>query len=98
MDEILQILKNFDLKQFLRKKIMLLVALVCAVLSLLIDKGILNWDAQYEGRLLVAAVILMLIWLVMDGLQKKYKKMSAVYEAAMSADDSEEDSADGVNN
>ena len=85
MDEILQLLKTFDPKQFLRKKLMLLAALVCAVLSLLIDKGILNWDAQYEGRLLVAAVVLMLIWLVMDGLQRKYKKMAAVYEANLSA-------------
>lgn len=90
MDEILQIIKEFNLKQFLRKKLMLLAALVCAVLSLLIDKGILNWDAQYEGRLLVAAVVLMLIWLVMDGLQRKYKKMAAVYEANLSATAEEE--------
>ena len=90
MDEILQLLKTFDPKQFLKKKLMLLVALVCAVLSLLIDKGILKWDAQYEGRLLVAAVVLMLIWLVMDGLQRKYKKMAVVYEANLSAAAEEE--------
>ena len=90
MDEILQLLKTFDPKQFVKKKLMLLVALVCAILSLLIDKGILNWDAQYEGRLLVAAVVLMLIWLVMDGLQRKYKKMAAVYEANLSATAEEE--------
>lgn len=89
MDEILEIIKSFDLKAFVRKKIMLLVALVCAILSLLIDKGILNWDAQYEGRLLVAAVVLMLIWLVIDGLQRKYKKMEAVYKANMAADEAE---------
>ena len=98
MDEILQLLKTFDLKQFLKKKLMLLVALVCAILSLLIDKGILHWDAQYEGRLLVAAVVLMLIWLVMDGLQKKYKKMVAVYEATMAQTASEEDPADSGEN
>lgn len=86
MDEILQLLKSFNLKEFLRKKLMLLAALVCAVLSMLIDQGILKWDAQYEGRLLVAAVVLMLIWLVIDGLQRKYKKMAAVYEASMAAD------------
>ena len=89
MDEILELIKGFDLKAFIRKKLMLLVALVCAVLSLLIDKGILKWDAQYEGRLLVAAVILMLIWLVIDGLQRKYKKMEAVYKANMAADEDE---------
>lgn len=98
MDEILQLLKTFDPKQFLRKKLMLLAALVCAVLSLLIDKGILNWDAQYEGRLLVAAVVLMLIWLVMDGLQRKYKKMAAVYEATMVQTASDKDSADSGEN
>ena len=89
MDEILEIIKGFDFKAFIRKKLMLLAALVCAVLSLLIDKGILKWDAQYEGRLLVAAVILMLIWLVIDGLQRKYKKMEAVYKANMAADEAE---------
>ena len=93
MDEILQLLKTFDPKQFVKKKLMLLVALVCAILSLLIDKGILQWDAQYEGRLLVAAVVLMLIWLVIDGLQRKYKKMAAVYEASMAAEAPEYDPA-----
>lgn len=93
MDEILQLLRTFDPKQFVKKKLMLLVALVCAILSLLIDKGILQWDAQYEGRLLVAAVVLMLIWLVIDGLQRKYKKMAAVYEASMAAEAPEDDPA-----
>ena len=89
MDEILEIIKGFDFKAFIRKKLMLLAALVCAVLSLLIDKGILKWDAQYEGRLLVAAVILMLIWLVIDGLQRKYKKMEKAFMANLAAEDTE---------
>ena len=69
MDEIREILKAFDFVKFLKKKILLLVALVCEILALLIDKGILTWDPQYEGRLTVCGVVLMLIWLVMDGLQ-----------------------------
>ena len=76
MDEVRDILSKFDLKEFLRKKLLLLGALVCAILSLLIDKGILTWDAQYEGRLLVASVVLMFIWLVIDGLKRKYHKMA----------------------
>jgi len=92
MDEIRELLKGFDLKQFLKKKLLLLGALVCTVLSLLIDKGILAWDAQYEGRLLVAGVLLMLIWLVSDGLQRKYKKMEKAYRANMEAAEAEEES------
>ena len=94
MDEIREILSKFDLKQFLRKKIMLLAALVCAILSLLIDKGILTWDAQYEGRLLVAAVVLMLIWLVIDGLQRKYHKMARAMGIDLNADKTAEDKSD----
>ena len=94
MDEIREILKEFDFVKFLKKKILLLAALVCEILALLIDKGILTWDPQYEGRLTVCGVVLMLIWLVMDGLQRKYRKMSAVYEAAMAQEASEENNSD----
>ena len=89
MDEILELVKNFDLKAFIRKKLLLLAALVCTVLSLLIDKGILKWDAQYEGRLLVAGVVLMLIWLVIDGLQRKYRKMEKAFRANMEAEEAD---------
>lgn len=94
MDEIREILSKFDLKRFLREKLMLLGALVCAVLSLLIDKGILLWDAQYEGRLLVAAVVLMLVWLVMDGLKRKYHKMAKAMGIDLNSDKTAEEKSD----
>ncbi len=89
MDEIREILQQFSFINFLKKKLLLLVALVCEILALLIDKGILTWDPQYEGRLTVCGVVLMLIWLVMDGLQRKYKKMEAAFRANMAADEAE---------
>ena len=103
MDELKEYLQErfgkFDPKEFFRKKLLLLVALVLEIISLLIDKGVLEWPAEYEGRFLVAGVVLMLIWLVMDGLQRKYKKMAAVFEANMAEDASQETvhSEDAVN-
>lgn len=70
---------------------LLLAALALEIISLCIDKGILDWPAEYEGRFLVAGVVLMFIWLVMDGLQRKYKKMAAVYEANLAAMETEDE-------
>lgn len=96
MDELKEFLQEqlgkIDLKEFFRKKLLLLAALVLEIISLLIDKGILDMPPEYEGRFLVAGVVLMFIWLVMDGLQRKYRKMAAVYEASM-AEETEEEKA-----
>ena len=94
MDELKEYLQErfgkFDPKDFLKRKILLLAALVCEIISLLIDKGMLDMKPEFEGRFLVAGVVLMFVWLVIDGLQRKYKKMAAVFEANMAADTSEE--------
>ena len=96
MDELKEFLQEllgkFNPKEFFKKKLLLLAALVLEICSLLVDKQILALPAEYEGRFLVAGVVLMLVWLVMDGLQRKYRKMAAAFEANMAEESSDETS------
>lgn len=68
--------EKFSLAQFLRRKFLLLGALVCEVIALLMDKGIIAGSAELTTRLTVAGMIIVLIYLVIDGLKNKYKYYS----------------------
>ena len=67
--------EKFSLAQFLRRKFLLLGALVCEVIALLMDKGIIAGSSELTTRLTVAGIIV-LIYLVIDGLKNKYKYYS----------------------
>ena len=62
--------EKFSLAQFLRRKFLLLGALVCEVIALLMDKGIIAGSDELAGMIIV------LIYLVIDGLKNKYKYYS----------------------
>ena len=68
--------EKFSLAQFLRRNFLLLGALVCEVIALLMDKGIIAGSAELTTRLTVAGMIIVLIYLVIDGLKNKYKYYS----------------------
>lgn len=68
--------EKFSLAQFLRRKFLLLGALVCEVIALLMDKGIIAGSDELTTRLTVAGMIIVLIYLVIDGLKNKYKYYS----------------------
>ena len=68
---------SFDQKSFLREKLLLLGALACEVVALLIRREIIAADPELVGRLTVAGVVLMLIWLVIDGLKKTARRVRA---------------------
>ena len=68
---------SFDPKSFLREKLLLLGALACEVVALLIRREVIAADPELVGRLTVAGVVLMLIWLVMDGLKKTARRVRA---------------------
>ena len=68
---------SFDPKKFLREKLLLLGALACEVVALLIRREIIAADPELVGRLTVAGVVLMLIWLVIDGLRKTARRVRA---------------------
>lgn len=61
--------EKFSLAQFLRRKFLLLGALVCEVIALLMDKGIIAGSSELTTRLTVAGMIIVLIYLVIDGLK-----------------------------
>ena len=59
--------------EFLVSKLMLLVALACEVISYLMDQGIMQGSARVINGLTVAGVVLIFIYLVINGLTRKYK-------------------------
>lgn len=62
--------------QFLRRKALLLAALVCEVAALLMDKGVIAATDELTMRLTVAGMIIVFIYLVIDELKSKYKYYS----------------------
>ena len=82
---------SFDPKSFLREKLLLLGALACEVAALLIRREHIAADPELVGRLTVAGVVLMLIWLVIDGLKKTARRVRANMGL-----DSEEDAEDAA--
>ncbi len=68
---------NFRLSPFPAQKYLLLAALVCEALALLIRKGILAADSSLVSRLTVAGAMLVLLYLVYDGLRRKLAQARA---------------------
>lgn len=68
--------EKFSLAQFLRRKFLLLAALACEITALLMDKGIIAATDELTMRLTVAGMIIVFIYLVIDGLKSKYKYYS----------------------
>ena len=68
--------EKFSPAQFLRRKFLLLAALACEVTALLMDKGIIAATEDLTMRLTVAGMIIVFIYLVIDGLKNKYKYYS----------------------
>lgn len=68
--------EKFSLARFLRRKFLLLAALACEVTALLMDKGIIAAADELTMRLTVAGMIIVFIYLVIDGLKNKYKYYS----------------------
>ena len=68
--------EKFSLKKFLYSKLILLAALGCEVIAYLMVKGVLQGEAQAVNGLTVAGVILLFIYLVKDGLTRKYRHYS----------------------
>lgn len=68
--------EKFSLARFLRRKALLLAALVCEVAALLMDKGVIAATDELTMRLTVAGMIIVFIYLVIDGLKNKYKYYS----------------------
>lgn len=66
----------FSLKKYLYDKLFLLGALVIEVIAYLMVRGVISGDQQLINRLTVAGVILMFIYLVKDGLSRKYRYYS----------------------
>ena len=78
------------IKPFPAQKYLLLAALVCEVLALLIRKEMIAADPSLVSRLTVAGAVLVLIYLIYDGIRKK----AAQVRAAMGLDEEEEESAE----
>ena len=68
--------EKFSLARFLRRKALLLAAHVCEVIALLMDKGVISATDELTMRLTVAGMIIVFIYLVIDGLKSKYKYYS----------------------
>ena len=65
--------------KFRREKLLLLGALACEAAALLIRKEVLHADPGLVSRLTVAGAILVLIYLVIDGLQKKVRHYRRIW-------------------
>ena len=76
LEKLLAAIKKFSIKRFLLSNYILLTALVCEVIALLMDKGVISGDERTVSGLTVAGVIIMFIQLVRDGLRKKYRYYS----------------------
>lgn len=71
--KILNHFKNpFSLKDFVCGKLILMVALACELTAYLMAEGYIQAAPKVINGLTVAGVILMFIYLVSDGLRKKY--------------------------
>lgn len=65
-----------SLKKFLYSKLILLAALVCEVAAYLMVRGVVQGNEQAINGLTVAGVILLFVYLVKDGLTRKYRHYS----------------------
>lgn len=88
--------EKFSIAKFLRNKALLLAALVCEVVALLIDKAVITGFDKYEMSLTFAGLILMFIYLVWDGLKRKYKFYSRKWGMGPYAEPVCEDDADSI--
>ncbi len=86
---------RFDPRSFPPEKLLLLAALVCEVLALLIRKGVLAAGPELVARLTVAGVILLLIYLVYDGIKRKARKIRAQMGLDAEADEPPAEETDG---
>ncbi len=66
--------KNPSIREFLVSKLILLVGLACEVISYLMDQGIMQGSARVINGLTMAGIVLVFIYLVMNGLTRKYKQ------------------------
>lgn len=82
--------ENFNIPQFLRRKFLLLAALVCEVVALLMDKGIISATDERTMELTIAGIVIVLVYLVIDGLKSKYRYYSKKRGMGPYADDNEE--------
>lgn len=80
------------IKKFLYDKLMLIVALGCEIVAYLMRIGTLGGSAQLVSGLTVAGVVILFIYLVMDGLKRKYKQYSKKWGVDPSADEPDDDS------
>lgn len=85
---------NFRLSPFPAQKYLLLAALVCEALALLIRKGILAADSSLVSRLTVAGAMLVLLYLVYDGLRRKLAQAKAAIGLDGELDEPFQDSRD----
>lgn len=68
--------EKFNLGKWLYEKLLLLVALVFEVAALLIDKGVVTGTEALEMRLTWIGIVIMLVYLVWNGLKQKYRYYS----------------------
>ena len=83
---------KFNIAKILYDKLMLIVALCCEIVAYLMTRGVLEGSAQVINGLTVAGVVIMFIYLVTDGLKRKYKQYSKKWGFAPSAGESADES------
>ena len=82
-------------KSFPPEKLLLLAALACELLALLIRKGVFTADPELVARLTVAGAVLVLIYLVYDGIKRKARKIRAQLGLDEEADEPSGEETDG---
>lgn len=68
--------EKFNLGRWLYEKLLLLIALGFEVTALLIDKGVVAGTEALEMRLTWIGIIIMVVYLVWNGLKQKYRYYS----------------------
>lgn len=68
--------EKFNLGKWLYQKLLLLAALAFEVAALLIDKGVVTGTETLEMRLTWIGIVIMLVYLVWNGLKQKYRYYS----------------------
>lgn len=86
----IKVKENFSFPQFLRRKLLLLAALVCEVAALLMDKGVIVASDKLTMDLTVGGIVIVLVYLVIDGLKNKYRYYSKKWGMGPYAKNSEE--------
>ncbi len=88
--------QKFSLGKFLLNKLMLIAALICEVIAYLMDQGLMTGSERVISGLTVAGVVIAFIYLVLDGLRRKYKRYSEQWGFSSSGGAEKDDRTESV--